>query len=275
MKVRVLTSIGIAVFGLPILFLSEYLVYPMAVALLSLAAMYEMTALTGFRSKPLVWVPSYLIAVLMPIGAYFADADSFNYITACGGLLIAFLFYLYAYGVLNRGKVKFDSIAMHFTTQVYICLSFTALSLVRYIPYGAYIFALVFVGSWVCDMFAYFVGRAIGKHKLIVEISPKKTVEGSIGGIVCTTLAFALYGFIIRLLDGPEPSYVMLIVLGFALSIIAQFGDLICSLIKREHGVKDYGNIFPGHGGVLDRFDSILAVAPVLYVLCVLFPPFA
>ena len=275
MKVRVLTSIGIAVFGLPILFLSEYLVYPMAVALLSLAAMYEMTALTGFRSKPLVWVPSYLIAVLMPIGAYFADADSFNYITACGGLLIAFLFYLYAYGVLNRGKVKFDSIAMHFTTQVYICLSFTALSLVRYIPYGAYIFALVFVGSWVCDMFAYFVGRAIGKHKLIVEISPKKTIEGSIGGIVCTTLAFALYGLIIRLLDGPEPSYVVLIILGFALSIIAQFGDLICSLIKREHGVKDYGNIFPGHGGVLDRFDSILAVAPVLYVLCVLFPPFA
>ena len=267
MKVRVLTSIGIAVFGLPILFLSEYLVYPMAVALLSLAAMYEMTALTGFRSKPLVWVPSYLIAVLMPIGAYFADADSFNYITACGGLLIAFLFYLYAYGVLNRGKVKFDSIAMHFTTQVYICLSFTALSLVRYIPYGAYIFALVFVGSWVCDMFAYFVGRAIGKHKLIVEISPKKTVEGSIGGIVCTTLAFALYGFIIRLLDGPEPSYVMLIVLGFALSIIAQFGDLICSLIKREHGVKDYGNIFPGHGGVLDRFDSVIYISPLVFLI--------
>ena len=238
MKVRVLTSIGIAVFGLPILFLSEYLVYPMAVALLCLAAMYEMTALTGFRSKPLVWVPSYLIAVLMPIGAYFVDADSFDYITACGGLLIAFLFYLYAYGVLNRGKVKFDSIAMHFTTQVYICLSFTALSLVRYIPYGAYIFALVFVGSWVCDMFAYFVGRAIGKHKLIVEISPKKTIEGSIGGIVCTTLAFALYGLIIRLLDGPEPSYVVLIILGFALSIIAQFGDLICSLIKRVQSLR-------------------------------------
>lgn len=274
MKVRVLTSIGIAVVGLPILFLSEYLVYPMAVALLSLAAMYEMTGLTGFRSKPAVWVPSYLIAMAMPVGAYFADADSFNYLTACGGLLLLFLFYLYGYAVLKRGAVKFSDVSMHFTTLLYISVSFTSLALVRYITHGVYLFALVFVASWVCDMFAYFVGRAIGKHKLIEEISPKKTVEGSIGGIVCTTLAFALYGLIITLFDGPKPNYLVLLILGFALSIVAQFGDLICSLIKREHGVKDYGNIFPGHGGVLDRFDSVLAVAPILYVVCVLFPPF-
>lgn len=274
MKVRILTSIGIAVFGLPILFLSEYLIYPMAVALLSLAAMYEMSALTGFRNKPAICIPTYLIAVAMPIGAYFTDANSFDYLTACGGLLFLFLLYCHAYAVLKRGKVKFSDVASHFTTFLYISVSFTSLSLVRYIDNGVYIFALVFVACWVCDVFAYFVGRAIGKHKLIVEISPKKTVEGSIGGIVFTTLAFALYGFIITLLDGPEPSYIILLVMGLVLSVIAQFGDLICSLIKREHGVKDYGNIFPGHGGVLDRFDSILAVAPVLYVFCVLFAPF-
>ncbi|MBR5140835.1 MAG: phosphatidate cytidylyltransferase [Clostridia bacterium] len=274
MKVRILTSIGIAVFGLPILFLSEYLVYPMAVALLSLAAMYEMSALTGFRSKPAVCIPTYLIAVAMPIGAYFTDANSFDYLTACAGLLFLFLLYCNAYAVLGRGRIKFSDIASHFMTVAYISVSFTSLTLVRYIDKGAYVFALVFVACWVCDVFAYFVGRAIGKHKLIVEISPKKTVEGSIGGIVFTTLAFALYGFIITLLNGPEPSYLILVIMGFVLSIIAQFGDLICSLIKREHGVKDYGNIFPGHGGVLDRFDSILAVAPVLYVFCVFFAPF-
>ena len=275
MKVRVLTSIGIAVIGLPILFLSEYLIYPMAVALLSLAAMYEMTALTGFRKKPIVWVPSYLIAMAMPIGAYFTNADSFEYLTASAGLLLAFLFYLFTYSVLSRGKVKFADVSMHFTVLLYISVSFTSLSLVRYITNGVFMFSLVFVASWVCDMFAYFVGRAIGKHKLIEEISPKKTVEGSVGGIVCTTLAFALYGLIMSLFDGPSPNYIVLLVLGFVLSIIAQFGDLICSLIKREHGIKDYGNIFPGHGGVLDRFDSVLAVAPVLYIFCVLFPPFA
>lgn len=276
MKVRVLTSIGIAVIGLPILFLSEYLIYPVAVALLSLAAAYEMTALTGFRGSPFVWVPSYLIAMAMPIGAYFVDADSFSYITACIGVLFAFLLYLFAYAVLKRGSVKFSDVSMQFTTTLYITLSFTSLTLVRYIDNGVYMFALVFVASWVCDMFAYFVGRAIGKHKLIVEVSPKKTVEGAIGGVVCTTLAFALYGLIITLFDGsPSPKYLVLMVMGLMLSVIAQFGDLICSLIKREHGVKDYGNIFPGHGGVLDRFDSILAVAPVLYIFCVYFPPFA
>ena len=275
MKVRVLTSIGIAVIGLPILFLSEYLVYPMAIALLALASMYEMTALTGFRSKPAVWVPSYILVMLMPIGAYFADANSFAYLTVCAGLLLAFLFYLFGYSVLKRGGVKFSDITMHFTTLLYISVSFTALALVRYITNGVYMFSLVFVASWVCDMFAYFVGRAIGKHKLIEEISPKKTVEGSLGGILCTTLAFALYGLIIKLFDGPSPNYLVLLLLGLVLSIVAQFGDLICSLIKREHGVKDYGNVFPGHGGVLDRFDSVLAVAPVLYVFCVLFPPFA
>ena len=276
MKVRVLTSIGIAVVGLPILFLSEYLVYPIAVGLLCLAAVYEMTALTGFRESPCVWVPSYLIALAMPIGAYYADADSFSYLTACIGILVAFLFYLYGYAVLKRGNVKFADISMQFTTVLYISVSFTSLSLLRYMENGVYMFALVFVASWVCDMFAYFVGRAIGKHKLIVEVSPKKTVEGAIGGVVCTTLAFALYGFIITLFAGsPEPEYLVLMALGFVLSVIAQFGDLICSLIKREHGVKDYGRIFPGHGGVLDRFDSILAVAPVLYIFCTYFPPFA
>ena len=278
MKVRVLTSIGIAVFGLPVLFLSEYLVYPMAVALLAMVAMYEISSLTGFRKRLAVAIPSYLIAMAMPIVAYFShyftNKDSFEYLTICAGVLFAFLLYLFIYAVLKRGSVKFSEITSHFTMLLYISISFTALTLVRYITNGVYMFALVFVASWVCDVFAYFVGRAIGKHKLIVEISPKKTVEGSIGGIVCTTLAFALYGLIITLFDGPKPNYLVLVILGFALSIIAQFGDLICSLIKREHGIKDYGNIFPGHGGVLDRFDSILAVAPILYVICVLFPPF-
>ena len=80
---------------------------------------------------------------------------------------------------------------------------------------------------------------------------------------------------IVSLIGGPSPNYIVLAILGFSLSIVSQFGDLIFSLVKREHGVKDFGMIFPGHGGVLDRFDSILAVAPVLYFVCLFFPPFA
>lgn len=273
MKVRILTAIGIAVFGLPILFLSEYLVYPIAIGLLSLIANYEMSGLTGLRKNLAAMIPAYLIAVAMPVVGYFM-ADIGRYLIYSAFALFVYLMYLFGYSVIRKGEVKFSEIGAHFTGFAYITVSFTALCLVRYISNGVYYFALVFVASWVCDSCAYFVGRAIGKHKLIPEISPKKTVEGAIGGTLFATAAFALYGLIISLISELTPNYLALCIFGFVLAVVAQFGDLIASLIKREHGVKDYGNIFPGHGGVLDRFDSILSVAPILLALCVVFPPF-
>ena len=111
---------------------------------------------------------------------------------------------------------------------------------------------------------------------MIPEISPKKTWEGAIGGIFFTVVAFLAYGIIVSFITTDvRPNYIVLAVLGLLLSIVSIFGDLVASLIKREHGVKDYGFIFPGHGGVLDRFDSALAVAPILFAICMLFPPFA
>lgn len=273
MKVRILTSIGIAILGLPILFLSEYLVYPIAISFLSLVALFEMSGLTGFRKCLWVMIPAALLAAALPIFAYCA-IDITKFLLTSAAALFAYLMYIFSYAVLKRGRVNFSEISAHFTTVAYITVSFMTLSLVRYIENGVYYFALVFVASWVCDVFAYFVGRALGRHKLIPEISPKKTVEGAIGGVVCTTLCFVLYGFIISLITEFTVKYLTLAIFGFVLSVVAQFGDLIASLIKREHGVKDYGNIFPGHGGVLDRFDSILAVSPFLLALCVVFPPF-
>lgn len=276
MKVRILTSIGIAAFGIPVLLLSNYIVYPIAVTLFALVAIYEMMGVTGFRRRLAVAVPSYFLAIALPMGAYFSAKALTVYAVTTLFTVIGYMLYLFGYAVIKRTKVLFSDIASHFTTTVYIVLSFSALALVRYIPNGVYYFGLVFVASWVCDVFAYFVGRAIGRHKLIPEVSPKKTVEGAIGGVVCTTLCFALYGYIITLFEAsPAPNYLILLILGFVLSIVAQFGDLIASLIKREHGIKDYGVIFPGHGGVLDRFDSILAVAPILLAICIFFPPFA
>lgn len=274
MKVRILTSIGIAVFGLPLLFLSEYLVYPIAVALLAAVAIFEMSALTGMRRNLPVSIPAYLLALALPIGAYFASDRVELFVSLIFALLAVYMFYLFGYAVIKRGAIRFADLSAHLVTTAYIVISFTSLSMLRYIPRGVYLFSLVFVASWVCDVFAYFVGRAIGRHKLIPEVSPKKTVEGAIGGVVFTTGAFALYGYIVTLLDGPSPNYIALLIFGLVLSVVAQFGDLIASLIKREHGIKDYGFIFPGHGGVLDRFDSIIAVAPVLLMLCLFFAPF-
>ena len=132
---------------------------------------------------------------------------------------------------------------------------------------GAFVVWLVFLCSWGSDTCAYCVGMLLGKHKLIPEISPKKTVEGAIGGVIFTILGFALYAFIWNSIYDNKLSYLTLCIYGLVLSIASQFGDLIASSIKRQKNVKDYGSIFPGHGGVLDRFDGVLIVAPCLYIL--------
>ena len=141
--------------------------------------------------------------------------------------------------------------------------------LLRYLTNGAYLFLLPFIGAWVCDTFAYFTGRFFGKHKLAPAISPKKTVEGSIGGIVFAVAVFAIYGAILSA-RGLTPNYLALCLAGFFVSILSQIGDLALSLVKRECGIKDYGRLFPGHGGVLDRFDSVIATAPIILILSLL-----
>ena len=118
-------------------------------------------------------------------------------------------------------------------------------------------------------------GQAFGRHKLAPTLSPKKTIEGSVGGMLFTVGAFALYGFIIECVDkNTDANYLALCLIGLVLSVVSQIGDLFASLIKREFGVKDYSRMLPGHGGVMDRFDSILAVSIVLLVLCSFFSPF-
>jgi phosphatidate cytidylyltransferase len=115
---------------------------------------------------------------------------------------------------------------------------------------------------------AYFSGMLFGKHKLCPKISPKKTIEGAVGGILLCTLTFIGYGFILNNFLDANTNVITYAILGFFASVVSQLGDLIMSAIKRKHDVKDYGRIFPGHGGVLDRFDSVIAVAPVLYLIC-------
>ncbi|MBP5610924.1 MAG: phosphatidate cytidylyltransferase [Clostridia bacterium] len=117
------------------------------------------------------------------------------------------------------------------------------------------------------DTFAYFTGRFFGRHKLIPEVSPKKTVEGSVGGTVFCIVGYIVFGLVMQFSYGFTVNYWMLGVAGLLVAVISQIGDLIASLIKREHGIKDYGRIFPGHGGVMDRFDSVLTTSVTLWLL--------
>jgi phosphatidate cytidylyltransferase len=133
---------------------------------------------------------------------------------------------------------------------------------------GQFIYLLIFIGAWITDIFAYFTGFFFGKHKLIEDVSPKKTIEGSIGGIAFCALSFVAFGIIADIFFDKDANLVFLAISGVFISIIAQIGDLIMSVIKRQYGIKDYGKIFPGHGGMLDRFDSILSVTLGVAAMC-------
>ena len=127
-----------------------------------------------------------------------------------------------------------------------------------------WIFYIIFITSWVTDTGAFVFGKLFGKHKLIPEVSPKKTVEGAVGGIVTNVAILSLYGFILWKAGISEFRPWIIIPVAAVASVFSQIGDLVMSNLKREHGIKDFGRIFPGHGGVLDRFDSVLATAAVI-----------
>ncbi len=124
----------------------------------------------------------------------------------------------------------------------------------------------VFILSWLTDTGAYFAGISLGRHKLCEHISPKKTVEGAIGGVVLCTLACVLYTYLMTLFYPGSPApYLKTAAMGAVGAVLSQLGDLVASCIKRDRGAKDYGNILPGHGGLMDRFDSVVFIAPFTY----------
>ncbi len=151
---------------------------------------------------------------------------------------------------------------------IYIVGGFTSVILLRDAEHGEYLYLMPFLTAWGSDIFAYLVGRFFGKHKLAPRVSPKKTVEGSVGGIIGNIIFYAVYAVVLSAAVSIQPNYPALILIAVITSVISQIGDLFMSLIKRHHGIKDFGKIMPGHGGTLDRFDSLIAVAPFLYLLC-------
>lgn len=239
--------------------LSHTIVYPIIMTLLCVVGVYEMLGCVGHRKNRFLLIPSLICAVISPVLAYF-----FGY-SVMIELCFLYVAVLLAETVFFDSRVNVASVGEVFLPTLYVILCFTALLCLRYIEVGAsYIYILVFIAAWVTDTFAYFTGYFFGRHKLIPKISPKKTVEGSIGGSLFCVIAFVIFGIIVNSVAKAGINLAALAVIGLILSIIAQVGDLIASSVKRTYGIKDYSNIFPGHGGVLDRFDSIMILAPVL-----------
>lgn len=162
--------------------------------------------------------------------------------------------------VLSKNRVTFDDAGVYTLASLYIGTGFHYMAAIRNAHMGLQVLFYVFVVVWATDIFAYLIGRKFGKHKLWPVISPNKTWEGSIGAVIMALICAAIYVYLVP--TGRNP--INLIILAFFLSIIGQIGDLVESAYKRFYGVKDSGKILPGHGGILDRFDSMLFVLPVV-----------
>lgn len=165
------------------------------------------------------------------------------------------------------GEVKFQHIAAALLAVFAIPYAFSAFLRLDAAGYHRGFLLLPLIFSFGSDTFAYFAGNALGRHKLAPRVSPHKTVEGAVGGLLGNALCGVVFALVMNTWFDHAISYEGIALLGLILSAVAQLGDLSFSLIKREFGVKDYGRIFLAHGGVLDRFDSVIFVAPTLALL--------
>lgn len=271
MKQRVITSIAGLAFIIPFFIFMHTAAFPVLLALISLFGVYEVIKATGGQN-PVLMVLSCLTAAVIPFLFHFNIKLPFMPVA------IAYVLVYFMIMVPMHKKTTFnDCITALFATLTIPC-SISVLIELRdvYLDFpnrytkatGVFLVLFGLFSSWATDICAYFAGRALGKHKLCPEISPKKTVEGAVGGVlgavVFNLILFAVFSEFFFKTDTIEIWQIILI--SMALSVISMFGDLSASIIKRNHNIKDFGKILPGHGGVMDRFDSCLFVLPALYL---------
>ncbi len=176
------------------------------------------------------------------------------------GVIIAFMIFMFVY-VFNYPRFHAEQVMPAFFGVVYVAVMLSFIYLTRKLPDGKFLVWLIFLCSLGCDTCAYCVGMLIGKHKMAPVLSPKKSVEGGIGGVAGAALLGVIYA---AATGGPMAEYALICAVG---ALISMVGDLAASAIKRNQGIKDYGKLIPGHGGILDRFDSVIFTAPAIYFL--------
>ena len=267
MKQRVITGAVILMLIIPICVFSGTFIFPIVMAFVGVVGVYEMLGCMKTRDNDWVATPLYGLAIIMPFAVrYFGDLLRTNSLIVVL-LLLVYALYLLAFWVFSyekNQKIDMNPILASTLICLYIIGAVSSIVVVRDLDFGAYYLYFIFMGAWITDTFAYFTGVLFGKHKLIPIVSPKKTIEGSIGGIVFCIAAFVGFGAIVNSISDANLNLVVVGFAGLVSAIVSQIGDLSMSVIKRTNGIKDYGKLFPGHGGILDRFDSILAVAIVM-----------
>ena len=183
-------------------------------------------------------------------------------------LPIGILMLMMAAYVLTFPKYRSEQVMAAFFCLIYAPVMLSFIYLTERLPYGRYIVWMIFISSWVCDTCAYFTGVTLGRHRMAPVLSPKKSVEGAIGGVAGSCLAGVLFAFLLagKAITDKNVTWAFAAIGGMG-AVISQIGDLAASAIKRNHEIKDYGACIPGHGGIMDRFDSVIFTAPIIYFM--------
>lgn len=266
-----ITRIVVGLALVPLLFLvalwAPEIVLTVFVSAFSAIAVNELLYNTKLVRNPRMLVYTMVAAFLVPLWCYYGC----SYPAALIGVL-AFFMALFSELLLAKTQIPFAKAGLCMIAGLVIPYLFAALVRTLTMCYGRYFIMLPFVVAFLTDIGAYFVGVTMGKHKLCPVISPKKTIEGFVGGIALAIIGMVAYALILQLGFGFKINYFFVAIYGIFGSLAGVMGDLSFSVIKRQTGIKDYGHLIPGHGGILDRFDSVILVAPLIEALLVVLP---
>lgn len=265
MLARIISGIVCGLLVIGIILINVPIIDSIFVTILAIAALFEFYK--AFKDKGIK--PISIIGYLSCIPLLFIGTNVLNDITKyinIESIIVLAVILSFIIIVLTNTKRNVIDIAVTILGIVYIPLLFAFLKNVLFMDLGRQYIWYVIFGAVICDMFAYFIGKNFGKHKLCQKISPGKTIEGAIAGVIAVAITFALFTLYLNTANNMNISVIFMTIVGIVASIVGQFGDLFASLIKRYCGIKDFSNTIPGHGGVLDRLDSVLFVAPIIYV---------
>jgi phosphatidate cytidylyltransferase len=268
----IVAAICVPVFFIVLFFMPPY-IFAAVVAIICAVSAYELLHAIGPKGNERIGIYATFSAAIIPIGVYF-DLTALVFIAVF--LVLMCLMFAEAIAAFKTPRqVKFNHILLALFGGALIPLMLSSLVSLRNMPEGRLMALLPVISAFITDAGAYFIGVLLGKHKVFPLVSPKKTVEGFIGGLVIGTFAMFVYGAVLVYSTMHIISFWALILYGLVGAFLTELGDLAFSLIKREYNFKDYGRILPGHGGMLDRFDSMVFTAPALYVLVSIIPVIA
>ena len=278
MKDRLISAILIITIMAVLIFLSSVpFVLNTAVALLSAAALYEVLIITKYVESKTLMAISLILAFIIPFINVILFAIPVRYLisTALIGCIFAYTLFVFMSLLFSSEKFSLEHLSVVFLMSIIIPCFFSTIVYSHALEGGTLNLVLIFMCAWGADSGGYVFGRLFGRHKLTPKISPKKTVEGFIGGLMSSTSGILIVSFIADTInEALSVNYIAVVVYGIIGGCCAVLGDLFASVIKRSFNVKDFGKLIPGHGGIMDRFDSVLFTAPFLYVAITIVPVF-